>query len=86
MTPIEKAWDRVFAAFDLGAKPRNESVLGLARDGHPNAIAIVENELSDVDCPSCGSLENCPAATSSDFEKREALRALMVLLGRPPPA
>jgi hypothetical protein len=78
---LETAWDRVYTAFGLHDEPRNESVLGLARDGHPNAIAIVRNELDGVDCESCGALEECPCASQIDYEKRAALRELLGLMG-----
>jgi hypothetical protein len=83
VTPLESAWERVFATFDLNGKPRSESPLGLARDDHPNALAIVRNELDGMDCMSCGPLENCPGAKPGDLAKREALRDLLRAMGEP---
>jgi tetratricopeptide (TPR) repeat protein len=81
---LAMAWDLVFTVFGLHDKPRDESVLGLARAGHPNALAIVRNELDDVDCESCGALEECPCASPIDYEKRAALRELLRLMGGTP--
>lgn len=80
-TPLDAAWDRVFALFDLNGKPRNESLLGLARDGHRNAVTIVRGEIEEYFPDDTGapySWREDAAAVAEYDALRDLLRAMGV--------
>jgi hypothetical protein len=79
---VPELWDRAIVAYESFERPNGETVeralLDLARQGHPNAVTVLDGLLEDVTGCTCGADEPC--ADDIDPPERVEYRAALTAL------